>query len=204
MTGEEAWNRIDAIIEKHEVDDVYVTINNHKDYDALRFARKLLEQEHCEDEYIKVPKKALKYRTAGMVAYNAEWLKNHFDIERSVICGVQQSCGDAVSRQAVFEQINCWIGSGEYRYTNATDYLNKRIKALQAVNPQEKVGYWMPIAYPTGVETFGVKEMSAQELQCSKCGKTVDISDGDFKYCPYCKARMVEPRESEVSDADTN
>ena len=49
MTRKEAWNRIDAIIEKHEVDDVYVTINNHKDYDALRFARKLLEQEPCED-----------------------------------------------------------------------------------------------------------------------------------------------------------
>lgn len=49
MTREEAWSRIDAIIEKHEVDDVYVTINNHKDYDALRFARKLLEQEPCED-----------------------------------------------------------------------------------------------------------------------------------------------------------
>ena len=49
MTREEAWNRIDAIIEKHEVDDVYVTINNHKDYDALRFTRKLLEQEPCED-----------------------------------------------------------------------------------------------------------------------------------------------------------
>lgn len=109
----------------------------------------------------------------------------------------QEPSEDAVSRQAVLEQINCWIGSGEYRYTNATDYLNKRIKALQAVNPQEKAGYWMPIEYPTGVEAFGVKEMSAQELQCSECGKTVDISDGDFKYCPYCKARMFEPRESE-------
>lgn len=109
----------------------------------------------------------------------------------------QELCEDAISRQAVLEQINCWIGSGEYRYTNATDYLNKRIKALQAVNLQEKVGYWMPIEYPTGVEAFGVKEMSAQELQCSECGKTVDISDGDFKYCPYCKVKMVEPLESE-------
>ena len=49
----------------------------------------LVEQEPCEDEYIKVPKNALKYRTAGMVAYNAEWLKNHFDIERAVICGAK-------------------------------------------------------------------------------------------------------------------
>ena len=50
MTREEAYNRIDAIIEKHEIDDVYVTITNFKDYDALRMARKLLEQEPILDK----------------------------------------------------------------------------------------------------------------------------------------------------------
>ena len=64
--------------------------DNCKSAEAHELAIKALEQEPCEDEYIKVPKKALKYRTAGMVAYNAEWLKNHFDIERAVICGVQE------------------------------------------------------------------------------------------------------------------
>jgi hypothetical protein len=49
-------------------------------------------------------------------------------------------CGDAISRQAVLEQINCWIGSGEYRYTNATDYLNKRITSLSSVST-EKTGH---------------------------------------------------------------
>lgn len=48
-----------------------------------------LEQEPCDDEYIKVPKKALKYRTAEMVAYNVEWLKNNFDIERAIMCGAK-------------------------------------------------------------------------------------------------------------------
>ena len=57
---------------------------------AVREGIPLAEQEPCDDEYIKVPKKALKYRTAGMVAYNVEWLKNHFDIERDVICGAQE------------------------------------------------------------------------------------------------------------------
>lgn len=61
----------------------------------LKDYKRLLEKEPCEDEYIKVPKKALKYRTAGMVAYNAEWLKNHFDLERAVICGAQEPCEDA-------------------------------------------------------------------------------------------------------------
>lgn len=47
-------------------------------------------QEPYGDKYIKVPKNALKYRTAGMVAYNVEWLKYHFDIERAVIRGEQE------------------------------------------------------------------------------------------------------------------
>ena len=49
MTREEAYNRIDAIIAKHEIDDVYVTITNFMDYDALRMAREILEQKPCED-----------------------------------------------------------------------------------------------------------------------------------------------------------
>ena len=50
MTREEAYNRIDAIIAKHEIDDEYVTITNSKDYEALRTARKSLEQEpkYCD------------------------------------------------------------------------------------------------------------------------------------------------------------
>jgi len=111
MNREEAYNRIDAIIAKHEIDDEYVTITSALDYDALRFARKLLEQEHCEDEYIKVPKKALKYRTAGMVAYNVKWLKNNFDIERAVICGAQEPFEDAdvklIHTQGLDEGIRC-------------------------------------------------------------------------------------------------
>ncbi len=47
--------------------------------------------------------------------------------------------GDAISRVEVFEQINCWIGSGEYCYKNAIHYLWKRIKELQSVNPQKNI-----------------------------------------------------------------
>ena len=63
---------------------------------AIHEGTVLPEHHGCEDEYIKVPKKALKYRTAGMVAYNAEWLKNHFDIERAVICGAQEPILDKI------------------------------------------------------------------------------------------------------------
>lgn len=48
---------------------------------------------------------------------------------------------DAISKQAVLEQINCWIGSGEYRYTNATDYLTKRITSLLSVSAEKTDAY---------------------------------------------------------------
>ena len=47
MTREEAYNRIDAIIAKYEIDEEYVTITSALDYDALRTARKALEP--CDD-----------------------------------------------------------------------------------------------------------------------------------------------------------
>lgn len=87
----------------------------------------------------------------------------------------QYLCEDAVSRQAVLEQINCWIGSGEYRYTNATDYLNKRIKALPPVRPQEQTGKW--------------KFVCQHWRKCSECGFSHKFAE-DWKYCPNCGARM--------------
>lgn len=123
----------------------------------------------------------------------------------------QEPCEDAISRQAVFEQINCWIGSGEYRYTNAMDYLNKRIKALQAVNPQEpnckdcdykewlkdeiepKTGHWID----TGSESFEFHRV----YKCSECGNTeIEYPEGirgHFRYCPNCGAKMFKPQENE-------
>ena len=90
--------------------------------EARRWKRKALEQKPCEDEYIKVPKKALKYRTAGMVAYNAEWLKNHFDIERA-ICGAQEPVLDKIR-----EIVDMWA------YRDSYDCMRK---IADLVKPQE-------------------------------------------------------------------
>lgn len=54
MTREEAWNRIDAIIARHEIDDDYITITSLLDYDALRMARKALEQNESAEEWYKL------------------------------------------------------------------------------------------------------------------------------------------------------
>lgn len=97
MTREEKQKAIDALkisapvraMTEEEFNDYIQTINQIMDW---------LEQELCEDKYIKVPKKTLKYRTTGMVAYNVDWLKAHFDLERAVICGEQESCDDVLDK----------------------------------------------------------------------------------------------------------
>ena len=169
------------------------------------------EQEPCEDEYIKVPKKALKYRTAGMVAYNVEWLKNHFDIERAVICGAQEPCDDAtlkdifcmgceykeqepcedaISRQDVLDQTYLWSKDEFLRVTNPFDYLRKRINSLPPFTPQSKIGYWMPLG---NYDDCG----NESTYKCSECG---DIDTYPNNYCSNCGAKMQIRRKVRIKN----
>lgn len=164
------------------------------------------KQQPCEDEYIRVPKKALKYRTAGMVAYNAEWLKKHFDLERAVICGKQepcedatlkeifcmgceykeqQPCDDAVSRKAAIDILKeKWN-----MFSDANDAMQESIdtiEALKPVTPQQKMGYWI-MKHRTHNE---VKYYTGQD----EMGETHTISvleryEADEPYCSECGKR---------------
>ena len=89
----------------------------------------------------------------------------------------QEPCEDAISRHSVLAQINRWIGSGEYRNTNATDYLCKRINSLTLVTPHSKTGHW--------IDGFGGSK-------CSECGC---LEAGHSDYCPNCGAKMTEGSE---------
>ena len=160
------------------------------------------EQQPCEDEYIKVPKKALKYRTVGMVAYNVEWLKNHFDIERAVICGSQETCVDAISRQSVLEVIEREQFKGDAiseieklqpvqpKYNpdewchNCSEYdhdkhccprYNGVIRKTVEEIKQPKVGHWI------------YDEILIKHYYCSEC-KSMGVDYWD--YCPNCGAKM--------------
>lgn len=79
----------------------------------------------------------------------------------------QQTCEDAISRQAVEEIINdirdCISVDGYWT-------ILERLKKLPSVSPQPKVGYWIEDEY----------EM---KVWCSACGEE---NDKCSKYCPNC------------------
>lgn len=137
--------------------------------EAYKMAIKALEQEPKTDTW--------------SIKDVADTLAKHGLIEE------QEPCEDCISRQAVLEQINCWIGSGEYGYTNATYYLMERVKHISSVNPQ-KIGHWI-------VET-GDRETGYGG--CTMCSECSGEGDTEMDYCPNCGAKMFEPQESEESE----
>lgn len=122
-----------------------------------------------------------------------EWLKELKRLKE------QEPCQDAVNRQEVLEQINCWVGSGEYRFTNAVHYLAKRMQNILPVVPQPKIGRWVL-----------AQRGKCIDINCSECGNTrikeyaygYTIDELDFNeinnliaknrmnYCECCGAKM--------------
>ena len=89
----------------------------------------------------------------------------------------QQPCEDAISRQAVLEQINCWIGSGEYRYTNATDYLTRRMQGMPPVTPQYTEAEIQKMQELEQAEIQKAYELGKAEQPCEDCiGRQVAIN----------------------------
>ena len=54
----------------------------------------------------------------------------------------QEPCEDTISREAVKQEIKCWIGSGEHRYAMSERFLFDRINELPSVQPSRK-GHWI-------------------------------------------------------------
>ena len=153
--------------------------------DQLAMRDRFQKQEPCEDEYIKVPKKALKYRTAGMVAYNAEWLKNHFDIERAVICGEQDPCKDTISRTEVMKVLSDFVTLEKYidKHNHITfEPLEQMINLLPSVNPTKTGHWWERDTYP-------------QECECWDCSECQETVFERTNYCPNCGAKMEDEKE---------
>lgn len=64
--------------------------------------------------------------------------------------------------------------------------------ALALLKEQEepKPGHWIPVESTTGVEAFGIKEMTVQTVRCSVCGTEEDVSFSAYRFCPRCGTKM--------------
>ena len=93
---------------------------------------KALDQQPCEDCISRAD--VLGLAKKGVLISNS----NYQSVCKAIneLPSVTPIRKNSISRQAVYEQINCWIGSGEYRYTNATDYLIKRITDIESLEQQ--------------------------------------------------------------------
>lgn len=126
---------------------------------------------------------------------------------------------DCISRQAVLEQLNCWIGSGEYRYAMSERFLIDRIKTLPPVNPQEPTDIWSIKDVADTFKKHGLiveqepktghwKKIQSgdkdfpESIVCSRCGHENSYLDFGIssvpigksfkksKFCPNCGAKM--------------
>lgn len=53
-----------------------------------------------------------------------------------------------------------------------------------------KHGYWNEVRGFTSIEYMGYKETTVDGWKCSECEGEIDVSEGHFKYCPFCGAKM--------------
>ena len=111
MTREEAIKELKEFKNKswdgmsEEVIDIAISaLEQEQDMTIAYLMGKYEDKEPCE-EFINVPRKALKFRTTNFVGYNVEWLKKHWQMEMDIVCGVKP-CEDAISREAGLNTIN--------------------------------------------------------------------------------------------------
>lgn len=110
----------------------------------------------------------------------------------------QEPCEDAISRQAVLDALRDAENHAFNAFYKGLIKAHKIVANLPSVTPQPKMGRWI-------YDNF--------DWRCSKCNEapktlgyvgTAIFMSEHFKYCNHCGARMIEPQESEVQDADSD
>ena len=121
--------------------------------------------------------KILKYFKDINHAYND---CTRYDTLKRMLDELQEPCDDAISRQAVLNEIYNTDG-----ISNIYFHLADEIIALPPVTPAEKVGQWTEGGFDFNYWT------------CSKCKyqPNNDYSKPSYNYCPNCGAKMQEVGE---------
>ena len=137
--------------------------------------------EITEEVTLRFFKNSLKVRWHDFVIYNVEWLKKNWQMEMDIVCGVKP-CDDVVSREYLKKIAQ---SEGAYGYVSAHDIAT-------APSVTQKLGKWI-----------GIDEEPHEDYECSCCGYVVSTFTAniephtEYKYCPNCGAKMIEPQENE-------
>ena len=133
--------------------------------------------EYLEDAKIKIkiPKAAVGAR------------KTNEAIDMGIKALEQESCKDAISRQAVLDEA-FEVDTKEYGRIEVVGV--DAIAALSPITSKQKIGHWIFV------------DKAHEHAHCSKCDYgDVDLMDGrPHNYCPNCGIKMIEPQESEVEE----
>ena len=112
----------------------------------------------------------------------------------------QEPCEDCISRQAVLDLVDSYSES-QSNVEDVTQDIISDIVVLPPVNPQPKTGYWI-LADEQNKEDV---ENDNYRFICSECQYSdIHAKDTIVPYCWKCGTRMVEPQESEETNADSN
>lgn len=110
--------------------------------------------------------------------------KKIIDIVEGCICHIPDSCFMLCPHVADDATEDCM----ENLLRDALEVMKSQQAEIERLQP--KKGKWIEIESQTGVGAFGFNEVTVNAFRCSECRKKIDVSDGNFKYCPYCGADM--------------
>lgn len=106
-------------------------------HELLFEAIQALSQEPCDDT-VSIRKDVLKCRVGKLVVYNVEWLKEHWQMEMDIVCGVKP-CDDAISREdaiKALQKVACYSAAIRARMIGAIEDLPS-VTHKSGVEPQE-------------------------------------------------------------------
>ena len=83
------------------------------------------------------------------------------------------------------------INRGDLLVGNCAEWAREIIWRTPYADVREvKHGHWNKVQVPTGISAFGHDEMMIGYFKCSVCNNNVDVSEGNYRYCPHCGAEM--------------
>ena len=103
------------------------------------------------------------------------------------------TCGDCPCRDGGSDFCNLkYAIDGDYRGVHTVYNSRPENCPVKYISTETKTGHWI-----------GIDEEPHEDYECDKCGYTISTYTAniephtEYKFCPNCGCRMVEPQESE-------